>query len=354
MNTSPPLPVAPDAPANDLPDAVAPSGGATRLAADGQTPFILMIDDQPIMGEAVRRLLADMPDLDFHYVADPLDAVATVRQIKPAVVLLDLVMPAKDGLTVLREIRADASIANTPVVMLSTTDDAATKASAFDGGADDYLVKLPDKVELRARARYHARNSTVQRERDAAMQALRESQRRLQELNLQLLQLSQVDGLTGLSNRRYFDESMQSEVRRAARSGQPMSLLMVDIDHFKAFNDSYGHQDGDTCLKAVAQSLRSSAQRVGDVTARYGGEEFAVILPVTDAEAAAKLADAACQTVYALNHPHLGSPMGRVTISVGHATWLPSERSLEPEQLIELADKALYRAKKGGRNQASA
>ncbi|MDP1532569.1 MAG: diguanylate cyclase, partial [Rubrivivax sp.] len=232
------------------------SGGDAR----GRATFVLMVDDQPMVGEAVRRLLADIPDLDYHYVPNPLDALAAVREIRPAVVLLDLVMPVKDGLAVLAEIRADPSIANTPVVMLSTTEDAQTKARAFEAGADDYLIKLPERVELQARVRYHARNFAVQRERDQAVQALRESQRRLQELNLQLLQLSQSDGLTGLANRRFFDETMDNELRRAERAAQPMSLLMIDIDHFKKYNDHYGHQQGDRCLKAVADSLRSMAR----------------------------------------------------------------------------------------------
>lgn len=326
-----------------------PAASETRHAAT----FVLMVDDQPMVGEAVRRLLVDIPDLDYHYVPNPLDALAAVREIRPAVVLLDLVMPVMDGLAVLAEIRADPSIANTPVVMLSTTEDAQTKARAFEAGADDYLVKLPARAELQARVRYHARSFAVQRERDQAVQALRESQRRLQELNLQLLQLSQSDGLTGLANRRFFDETMESELRRAERAAQPLSLLMVDIDHFKKYNDHYGHQQGDRCLTAAADALRAMARRAGDLAARYGGEEFALILPATDAEAAAAVATQLCQAVRALAQPHAGSPLGLLTVSVGHASWLPGA-DLLAAPLIDAADKALYRAKEGGRDRASA
>ena len=318
----------------------------------GKPAFVLMIDDQPMVGEAVRRLLLDIEGLDYHYVPDPLSAAAAVREMRPAVVLLDLVMPVKDGLAVLAEIRADPTIADTPVVMLSTTDDTSTKARAFEAGADDYLVKLPDRIELQARVRYHARAFAIRRERDQAVQALRESQRRLQELNLQLLQLSQSDSLTGLANRRFFDEVLDSELRRAGRAGQPLSLLMIDNDHFKKYNDHYGHQQGDHCLRKVAQTLKTSARRAGDTSARYGGEEFAVILPTTDAAAAAIAARNLCHAVRALAEPHAASPLEQVTVSIGHATWLGGQ-AMEAGPLIVAADEALYRAKEKGRDRVS-
>ena len=236
--------------------------------------------------------------------------------------------------------------------MLSTTDDAATKARAFEASADDYLVKLPDRIELQARMRYHTRNFAVQRERDQAVQALRESQRRLQELNLQLLQLSQSDGLTGLANRRLFDERLNKELRRAVRSEQRLSLVMLDIDHFKLYNDAYGHLQGDHCLRSVAEVLRGLARRPGDVAARYGGEEFALVLPATDPGAAAAVAALLCQRVRALELTHERSPAGHLTVSVGHASWTAGDE-LQPAALIERADQALYRAKAAGRDRAA-
>jgi two-component system, chemotaxis family, response regulator WspR len=315
--------------------------------------FVLMVDDQAMVGEAVRRLLQDAPGLDFHYLQDARSALVTIRELRPAVVLLDLVMPVVDGLEVLSAIRADPLIAGTPVVLLSTTDDAATKARAFEAGADDYLVKIPEKVELQARVQYHVRSSLVARERDQAVQALRESQRRLQELNLQLLQLSQCDSLTGLANRRALDETLDVEVRRADRGQRGLALLMVDIDHFKRYNDHYGHVQGDDSLKMVSRAIKSVAARAGDLVARYGGEEFAVVLPNTDAQAALKIAESICGAVRALAAPHAQSEMGYVSVSVGMASCLPGT-DIGPQALVEAADAALYRAKHGGRDQASA
>jgi two-component system, chemotaxis family, response regulator WspR len=313
--------------------------------------FVLMVDDQAMVGEAVRRLLQDAPGLDFHYVQDSRAALVTIRELRPAVVLLDLVMPVVDGLAVLAAIRADPLIAGTPVVMLSTTDDAATKARAFEAGADDYLVKIPEKVELQARVQYHVRNSLIARERDTAVQALRESQRRLQELNLQLLQLSQSDSLTGLANRRALDETLDVEVRRADRGARALSLLMVDIDHFKRYNDHYGHVQGDDCLKLVSRAIKATAARAGDLVARYGGEEFAVVLPNTDAVAGLQVAEAICAAVRAMAAPHAQSEMGYVSVSVGAAVWLP-DSDMSSQALVEAADQALYRAKHAGRDQA--
>jgi diguanylate cyclase (GGDEF)-like protein len=172
---------------------------------------------------------------------------------------------------------------------------------------------------------------------------------RVGETNRYLARLATTDGLTGVPNRRSFDETLAAEWRRMARDDDTLSLLMLDIDRFKRFNDRYGHLAGDGCLRAVATSIAASLQRPADVTARYGGEEFALILPATDESGAAIIAERVRDAVEALAIPHEHSELGQVTISVGAATVRPREGG-EPQDLIDASDQALYRAKESGRN----
>jgi diguanylate cyclase (GGDEF)-like protein len=174
--------------------------------------------------------------------------------------------------------------------------------------------------------------------------------RQLLETNQQLERLSTLDTLTGLANRRRFDESLRQEWRRAARDGVPLSLLFCDIDFFKGYNDSYGHLAGDECLVRVAEVLRSTFNRPGDLAARYGGEEFVLILADTNEEGAVRLAEKLRTKIESLAIPHRGSPIGsRLTISLGVATVVPTPRG-GAEELIARADAALYAAKQEGRN----
>ena len=165
----------------------------------------------------------------------------------------------------------------------------------------------------------------------------------------ELRAMAMKDGLTAIPNRRSFDERLDDEWRRGVRGGQPLSLLMIDIDHFKLYNDHYGHLEGDSCIRAVAAALSDVASRTTDMVARYGGEEFAVLMSDTDAGAAQVMAERCLQAVAALGMPHLKSQHGRVSISVGVSTVLPA-RDASPDSLIGQADKALYAAKREGRN----
>jgi diguanylate cyclase (GGDEF)-like protein len=177
---------------------------------------------------------------------------------------------------------------------------------------------------------------------------------RLLELATTLRQLTSVDALTGIANRRAFDLALDSDWRQATRNGSAFSLLLIDVDHFKKFNDCYGHIAGDDCLRAVAQTLAGNARRAGDVVARYGGEEFAVLLPNTDREEAMLLAERMCETVRQRNIAHTPSEAAQVTISVGVATCRPSDKAVLASTLVEAADKALYVAKQSGRNRVAA
>ncbi len=173
----------------------------------------------------------------------------------------------------------------------------------------------------------------------------------LEASNAKLAALSSTDGLTGISNRRGFDDALASEWKRAARNGYPLALAMLDVDHFKSYNDHYGHQAGDQCLRTVANLIATHGRRTSDLVARYGGEEFTLLAPATDREHALLLARGICEALEKLALPHAKSPYGVVTISIGIAAVVPNEDG-NPEMLVQSADRALYRAKQAGRNRA--
>jgi len=312
---------------------------------------VLLIDDQPIVAEAIRRLLAPIADVQFHYCRDPHQALETAEQIKPAVILQDLVMPGVDGLTLVRAYRANPGTADVPVIVLSTKEEAAVKGEAFLCGANDYVVKLPDSIELIARLRHHGMSYLHRVQRDSAYRALHESQRMLLLQNLELERLTHVDGLTGLSNRRYFDEFTTVQWKLAIRERTPFSILMIDVDDFKKYNDYYGHVAGDLVLKRIAQEIKARCQRPNDLVARFGGEEFVVGLCVP-LGGALVVAERICDSIVALDISHEASTVGNVvTVSVGGAsTWPIHGEDYLP--LIEVADLALYEAKRSGKMRA--
>ncbi len=311
---------------------------------------VLLVDDQQLIAEAVRRLLAGHEDIEFYYCSDPAMAIKEVLRIRPTVILQDLVMPDIDGLTLLKYYRAHPDIRNIPVIVLSVKEEPKVKSEAFYLGANDYLVKLPDEVELVARLRYHSKAYVYQLQRDEAFKALQESQQRLAEMNKRLMRLSILDGLTGIPNRRRFDESLGIEWKRAIRNKTPISLILMDIDYFKLYNDHYGHQEGDECLKKVAKTLESLIQRPTDLVSRYGGEEFVALLPETGPDGAMILAERMRHTIEELCIPHQKSKVSEcVTLSLGVASVVP-EQGESAEKLVEMADKALYKAKQSGRN----
>lgn len=318
---------------------------------DENSAMVLLVDDQAMIGEAVRRGLALEDNIDFHFCADPHQAVSQAVLIRPTVILQDLVMPGLDGLSLVRAYRNTPEIRDVPIIVLSTKEEPLIKSAAFAAGANDYLVKLPDNIELVARIRYHSRSYMTLLQRDEAYRALRVSQQQLLDTNLVLQRLMNSDGLTGLSNRRHFDEYLELEWRRAIRDQLQISMLMIDVDFFKAYNDSFGHLEGDEALRKVAGAIRDVCSRPSDLPARYGGEEFALVLPSTSPGGARLLAEKLRQSVAALgivhNSPVPGSPL---TISIGLATHTPQHGSSARQMILD-ADNGLYQAKNNGRNQ---
>jgi two-component system chemotaxis family response regulator WspR len=322
----------------------------SNLSIDDHKITVLLVDDQAMIAEAVRRALSSEDDIDFHYCQDPTKAIKLATEINATVILQDLVMPDIDGLMMVRYFRVNRATAQIPIIVLSTKEEATIKSEAFKLGANDYMVKLPDKIEIIARLRYHSQAYINQLERDAAFRALEESKAKLAEANRTLQKLSALDGLTGIANRRSFDEVLAKEWQRATRNEKSIGLIMLDIDFFKLYNDHYGHQGGDDCLKKVAKGLESSIHRETDFLARYGGEEFSAVLPDTDLDGAMKVAEGMRMTIEELKIEHAKSKVADfVSISIGVSAVVPLQGT-ESEILIAAADQALYKAKEEGRN----
>ena len=258
-------------------------------------------------------------------------------------ILMDIEMPEIDGIEACQRIKKIWSLIDIPIIMVTASTDVANLQKAFDRGAIDYISKPVRKVELLARIRSVLKLKEEMDRRKVLV-------KKLEAANIKLKKLSFIDGLTGIANRRIFDEFLEKEWRRPLRNRKQLSLIMIDIDFFKKYNDTYGHQAGDDCLKQVAKTLSGVLKRPGDLAARYGGEEFAIILSETDSVNAKKLAEKARMELESLNMPHKNSENADyVTISLGTATTLP-HRDLSIEDLLHAADKELYRAKNKGRN----
>lgn len=266
-------------------------------------------------------------------------------------ILLDIVLPDMDGREACRIIKSVERLQDIPVIMVTSLTESEHLEKAFAAGAIDYITKPINKIELLARSRSalklkHEMDSRKMREQKL-LEVTRQLEVAVQKLNL----LSSLDGLTGIANRRRFDEYMETEWKRGRRHFKPLSLIMADIDFFKAYNDTYGHQAGDECLKTVANTIQSTLRRPEDLLCRYGGEEFAVVLPGTHKNGAVYMANTICSAVEKMGILHSGSKVSdHVTVSLGVATILPT-KELSPADLISAADGALYRAKSEGRNQ---
>jgi diguanylate cyclase (GGDEF)-like protein len=518
---------------------VMPESSTTEVSSSTLTPdsstMVLLIDDQASVAHAVRDLLADETDISLHYCPDPKNAIRLAREVRPTVILQDWVLPSIEGPELLQLLRGNSITVEIPIIVLSAEESTVVKSRAFAAGANDYLVKPPDKIELVARIRYHSKSCLARIQRDQAFRTLRDSQQQLLQSNMALLSLNQRleetrdklnlslreseqhareavaftelvdilqscqtveegyqsmeralqsvlpsqsgalcmtspsrnvveavatwgenlstekafrpddcwalrrgkvhpssesdvvllcrhvkesaaenhvcvplaaqgetlgvlylenpsqgenldrnpekfeslsrqtravgerlslavanlrlrdvlrtqsirDPLTGLFNRRYMEETLDRELRRALRNQQSLSILMMDIDHFKQFNDTFGHLAGDTLLRSIGEFIIQST-RGQDVACRFGGEEFTIVLTATSLAAASKRAELLCQELKHLSIEHRGQVLGRITFSIGISGF--PEHGETGEELLNRADQALYQAKAEGRN----
>jgi diguanylate cyclase (GGDEF)-like protein len=293
---------------------------------------ILIVDDMPtnirILGEALRQ------DYAVSVATDGDQALAAaLGATSPDLVLLDIMMPGMDGYEVCRRLKADPAGKAIPVIFVTALGEAVDEERGLSLGAVDYIAKPFSVPVVLARVRNHLE--------------LARKTRMLERLAL-------VDGLTEVANRRNLDETLDREWRRARRDSTSLAAIMCDIDHFKAYNDNYGHGAGDVCLRQVARTLAHTVARPGDVLGRYGGEEFLALLPDTTLAAARDVAERMRQAVFdrALPHAH-SSAADRVTLSLGVAAQVPADVDTA-ESLLKAADQALYRAKNAGRNRVGA
>lgn len=262
---------------------------------------------------------------------------------RPDLVLLDVVLPDISGFEVAQKIRATEAPGNwTPIIFLSSLGDDADVEKGIAAGGDDYLHKPVSEIVLGAKIRAMQRIVLMR----ASLLAVT---RKLDAANQELKRISSQDGLTGVANRRYFDETITTEWRRARRHSNSLAMLMCDVDYFKRYNDTYGHLAGDECLRRVATAIRQHTDRPSDLVARYGGEEFAVVLPETTIGGALMVAEKIRHAVRELNIPNTSAPDKLVTISIGIASAAPGFDN-PPDDLIHAADQALYRAKAEGRD----
>jgi diguanylate cyclase (GGDEF)-like protein len=265
-------------------------------------------------------------------------------------ILMDITMPDMDGIAAMRRIQAVPNLRDIPVIMVTGRVEPENLKTAFDAGAIDYITKPVHEVELLARVRSALKLKYEIDQRKAREHELVQALKQLETANQLLQHVSATDGLTGVANRRQFDGVLDVEWSRASRNRSWMAIILLDIDYFKLYNDTYGHQAGDACLKTVASILIGSIHRPEDMVARYGGEEFVIVLPGTELAGASTVADRIRARVESIEIVHARSDVSRyVTLSVGVAAAIPRKGDAPPT-LIAAADKALYQAKHEGRN----
>lgn len=289
---------------------------------------VLAIDDAPTNIKLLGQILA--PHYRFLFATKGSDGLEIAVTQRPDLILLDVVMSDMDGHEVCKQLKSNPLTQNIPVVFITALKEQTDEAYGLEIGAIDYITKPFCPAIVRARVRNHLE---LKRYRD-----LLESQ-------------AATDGLTGIPNRRHFDQAMEREWRSAIRRKSNISLVLIDIDFFKPYNDHYGHLIGDECLRTVGQALVGGARRPSELVARYGGEEFVCLLPDTQLSGAVHVAGEILERVRTLQLPHAASPIASyVTLSLGVATASPLVGQL-PQELIQLADEQLYHAKRSGRNQ---
>ena len=291
---------------------------------------ILIADDSQTVIDMMCAVLGE--DYEVIVAKGGLATVEMAIERQPDLILLDVLMPDIDGFEACRRLRAEERTQRIPIVFITGLNAVDDERRGLELGAIDFITKPIQAPIVRLRVRNHLE---LKRYRDF------------------LEDLSLVDGLTGIGNRRRFDEFLTREWRRSRRARTPLALILIDVDYFKAFNDCYGHAAGDDCLREVAATIAMLVRRPGDLCARYGGEEFVAILPQTDLAGARILGERIREAVMALDIPHGGSTVApQVTISIGVAATDPAAPQ-EAEALLREADRQLYVAKSAGRNRVA-
>ena len=291
-------------------------------------PLLLIVDDEPRNIQLLYEIFKH--DYEVGQASSGKAALEFCRARHPDLILLDIVMPEMDGYAVCQRLKSDFLISDIPVIFVTACGDPLQTVRGLDAGGVDFIIKPFHLEVVRARVRSHV---ALKRQSDA------------------LRSLAMVDGLTGVGNRRYFDTMLQAEWRRSIRSGQPLALIIADVDFFKPYNDRYGHLAGDACLQSIATVLNSECLRSHDAVARYGGEEFVCILPDTSQEGAAIKANELENAVRSLQIAHEASEVcAVVTISLGVAAANPVKGDSAAD-LVACADELLYFAKRSGRGQ---
>jgi diguanylate cyclase (GGDEF)-like protein len=323
-------------------------------------PNFLVVDDDDMNREVMRRYLRSLGYVNISMAENGKQALEKLAKKPFDLVLLDITMPILNGHQVLEIMKREAQYRHIPVVMISALDESERIASCIEAGADDYITKPFDHIILRARVcaclerkRLRDQEEYNRQRLETAFKQLEEAYQELERVKNQLEMMNRRDGLTGIANRSYFEETLDREWKVSARNGEVFSVVMFDIDFFKQYNDTYGHLAGDECLRQVAQTAAQNVLRPRDLVARFGGEEFAVILPDTPLEGALNIAERLRQAILNLKIPHANSrvalPEPIVTISLGVASMLASADT-SPSEVLAQADKALYLAKSQGRN----
>ncbi len=318
---------------------------------------ILIVDDSADSRVLVKRLLEKNGFSEVITAETAFAAFDLLGMDRPAcvatridLILMDVIMPDMDGIEACRLIKANRCLKDIPIIVITASDITETLERAFTAGAMDFITKPVKPLELKARVLSALKIKYEIDQRKAREAELVKVLEELENANRELSRLSSLDGLTGIANRRHFEQIYDMEWRRAARTGSELSVLFLDLDFFKYYNDTYGHQEGDDCLKQVAATAGRVLKRPGDLLARYGGEEFVVILPETSIAGAVEVAAAIRQAIERCNIPHSASPVAaHVTVSVGVAGGRVTQED-KPSDFIARADKALYEAKHSGRN----
>lgn len=324
---------------------------ATPAFASPNSPHRVLLVGAPPFAGALREMLAGTDDIELVLV----DAVQVLEQAASlrASLLVRALGGREDSGDFIRACRAHPVLASLPLLVLAPHAENAGREAAFAAGASDYLAELPTRTELLARLRYHAQTGQALFERADALRRLDETQALLARAQAELDRIDGVDGLTGIPNRRRFDQVAQGEWQRARRNGQPLSLLVCDVDSFGYFNHRLGRDAGDLCLRRLAGVLTGQLKRPSDLAARYDGKQFAILLPDTGLDGAVQVAEA-CRTALerlALSHP---LPERRiVTMSVGVASTVPSDEGMF-DAVLARAGEAVLAAKSRGRNRVAA